>query len=57
MCVIQLYFAGNVEAWFIVDIMTSHGYSRESGSILVSVLGFANFIGRVSGSTLRFKCT
>ncbi|XP_045181316.2 monocarboxylate transporter 3-like [Mercenaria mercenaria] len=49
--------SGNVEAWFIVDIMTSRGYSRESGSILVSALGFANFIGRVSGSTLRFKCT
>lgn len=49
-------FTGNVEAWFIVDIMTSRGYTREEGSILVTVLGFANFLGRVSGSTLRFKC-
>ncbi|KAL4218099.1 hypothetical protein ACF0H5_022835 [Mactra antiquata] len=48
---------GNVEAWFIVDIMTSRGYPRESGSILVSALGFANFLGRVSGSTVRLKCT
>ncbi|XP_045182466.2 monocarboxylate transporter 6-like [Mercenaria mercenaria] len=47
---------GNFEAWFIVDLSISRGFSREAGSVLVSALGFANIIGRMLGGIIRFNC-
>ncbi|KAL4217852.1 hypothetical protein ACF0H5_022591 [Mactra antiquata] len=52
-----LALTGNVEPWFIVDFMISRGFSRDLGSTLVSVIGIANFIGRLAGTAIRFKCT
>jgi fucose permease len=45
----------NVESWFIVDHMVSRGFTRESGSLLVSVLGIGSFIGRFVGALLQYK--
>ncbi|XP_060598076.1 monocarboxylate transporter 12-like isoform X2 [Ruditapes philippinarum] len=48
---------GNFEAWFLVDFAISRGFSRESGSILITAIGFANVLGQLAGGFLRFKCT
>ncbi|XP_053400075.1 uncharacterized protein LOC123557733 isoform X3 [Mercenaria mercenaria] len=49
--------SGNAESWFIVDLMVSRGFSRQSGSVLVSAIGIASLIGRLMGGVLRLKCT
>ncbi|XP_045182836.2 monocarboxylate transporter 13-like [Mercenaria mercenaria] len=46
----------NVEAWFIVDHMVTRGFTRESGSVLVSTMGIGSLMGRVSGALLRLYC-
>jgi len=50
-----MYVAGSVENWFMVDLMLSKGFTRETGSSVVALIGFANLAGRVIGSLLRFK--
>ncbi|XP_060598100.1 uncharacterized protein LOC132751904 [Ruditapes philippinarum] len=50
-----LFLTFNVESWFIVDHMVSRGFTRESGSLLVSVLGIGSFIGRFVGALLQYK--
>ncbi|XP_060598081.1 monocarboxylate transporter 6-like isoform X2 [Ruditapes philippinarum] len=52
-----LALTGNFEAWFLVDFAISRGFSRESGSLLITALGFANVVGRIFGGFVRFKCT
>ncbi|XP_053400074.1 monocarboxylate transporter 6-like isoform X2 [Mercenaria mercenaria] len=52
-----LALTGNAESWFIVDLMVSRGFSRQSGSVLVSAIGIASLIGRLMGGVLRLKCT
>ena len=46
---------GNIEAWFMVDHLISRGFTRESGSILVSVQGVGSCLGRIIGALLRFR--
>ncbi|XP_045182648.2 monocarboxylate transporter 13-like isoform X1 [Mercenaria mercenaria] len=52
-CLVQ-YITFNVESWFIVDHMVSRGFTRESGSMLVSSLGIGSFIGRFLGGILQY---
>ena len=40
--------------WFIVDIMVIRGYTRDVGSVIVSVAGVGNCIGRIGGGVLRY---
>ncbi|WAR10912.1 MOT6-like protein [Mya arenaria] len=47
--------AGNAEAWFIVDMVVTRGFTRQSGSVIASAIGMANFIGRMLGTLLRYK--
>ncbi|XP_053381923.1 monocarboxylate transporter 4-like [Mercenaria mercenaria] len=51
--VLLLATTGPIEAWFLVDFMVIRGYERETGSLFVSLTGFANFLGRGVGAILR----
>jgi predicted MFS family arabinose efflux permease len=41
--------------WFLVDQMSSLGYTYVFGTALISVIGFANLVGRLLGSIVKFK--
>ncbi|XP_045181810.2 monocarboxylate transporter 9-like [Mercenaria mercenaria] len=47
---------GNMEAWFLVDHVVTQGFTRESGAILVSVIGIGSCVGRIFGGILRLTC-
>ncbi|XP_052812276.1 monocarboxylate transporter 3-like [Mya arenaria] len=51
----MMSLTGNAEAWFIVDMVVTRGFTRQSGSVIASAIGMANFIGRMLGTLLRYK--
>ncbi|XP_053383060.1 monocarboxylate transporter 13-like [Mercenaria mercenaria] len=51
-----LALTGNVEPWFIVDHMISLGFSRKDGAFTSSAIGIGNFIGKLIGAFIKFRC-
>ncbi|XP_060598094.1 uncharacterized protein LOC132751898 [Ruditapes philippinarum] len=41
--------------WFLVDQMTSRGYTQHFATSLLSVLGFANLVGRILGIMVKLR--
>ncbi|XP_052765187.1 monocarboxylate transporter 13-like [Mya arenaria] len=50
-----LSLTGNVEAWFIVDMLVSRGMTRQAGSVAASAIGLANVVGRLVATITRYK--
>ena len=48
------FFPGNIEMWFIVDIMELRGYARDVGSLMLTLAGVGNCVGRLGGGALRY---
>ena len=47
---------GAVEAWFIVDLSTQRGYTRQAGTALLSVMGALGLVGRAVGTLFLKVC-
>ena len=40
--------------WFIVDIMILRGYARDVGSLMLTIAGIGNCVGRLGGGAIRY---